>query len=312
MYDKLTRLSQEMKLPDDSRGRIRASLSSHQPTEENMKKLSFKTRAPLIAAVIAILALTVTAGAAVIMTFRNDIIVSSKEDVFDALEEQGEGGAVAISSPIASKVPSTLEEITENDRFKTDDWDKGERINGGILTEYFEWDRAEVLSGDPTLRSRLITRSDGAEKVEYTAENPINLLEAISGRVTIDLSWIDSHYSYVPDANLSYIVTDENGDYAAEYFQALYAKEDGKGWFRLSFENAAADKLSDRSYIIDSSYETSYYYTSTDGYEFLIKMNNGQVWVNCRMEHTSVDLYGAYLTQEDVENILDNLSLTVK
>ena len=43
---------------------------------------------------------------------------------------------------------------------------------------------------DPSLRSCRVTREDGAEKMEYTAENPANLLETLTGRVTLDLSLV--------------------------------------------------------------------------------------------------------------------------
>ena len=59
------------------------------------------------------------------------------------------------------------------------------------------------------------------------------------------------------------------------------------------------------------SYETAYYYTSADGYEFLITMHNGRVWADCNTSHASISLYGAYLTTVEVEDILDNLSLTI-
>ena len=53
------------------------------------------------------------------------------------------------------------------------------------------------------------------------------------------------------------------------------------------------------------------YYTSVDGHEFLIEMDNGNVWAQCRTSHANVSLYGAYLTTDEVEDILDNLSLTI-
>ena len=65
-------------------------------------------------------------------------------------------------------------------------------------------------------------------------------------------------------------------------------------------------------YIIDGSYETAYYYTTSDGFEFLIRLHNGRVWANCNTSHTYVSLYGAYLSRDEVEDILDNLSLSIE
>lgn len=40
-------------------------------------------------------------------------------------------------------------------------------------------------------------------------------------------------------------------------------------------------------------------------------MHNGRVWVERNTSHASIQLYGAYLTADNVEDILDNLSLTI-
>lgn len=308
------RISDELKLSQESRERIRSQLASYQKQSEDipMKKSTLKSRVPLIAvAVVIMMALTLTAGAAVVVhLFRNDIIVSSRDDIPMPSSENGAPGAVAIGGP-GGNPPSTLEEMIKSNRFKSDDWDVGERINGGVVSEYHRWDSVEVLSSDPALRSRRIGREDGAEKMEYTAENPASLLDTLTGRVTFDLEWMDEHYDYVPDANLSFVVSDAKGGYVSEVFDALYAKKDGSGYVDFSIENIAQADYFGQTYVIDGSYETAYYYTSTGGHEFLIELDNGNVWAKCRTSHANVSLYGAYLTTDEVEDILDNLSLTI-
>lgn len=167
------------------------------------------------------------------------------------------------------------------------------------------------LSSDPALRSRRVGRVDGAEKMEYTAENPANLLDTLTGRVMIDLTWMHDNYKYIPDANLSYVVTDKKGNYVSEAFEALYAKPDDSGYVRVTLENMAEADYFAQAYIVDGSYETAYYYTTPDGYEFLITMNTGNVWVECNTSHANISMYGAYLTSDEIEDILDNLSLSV-
>ena len=307
-------ISDGLKLPQESRERIRSQLASYQKQSEDipMKKSTLKSRVPLIAAaVVMMMALTLTAAAAVVVhLFRNDIIVSSRDDIPAPSSENGALGAVGITSPNGNP-PFTLEEEAESSRFKSDDWDIGDSINGGVVTEYFQWDSVEVLSSDPALRSRRVSREDGAEKMEYTAENPKNLLDTMTGRVTFNLEWLDEHYDYVPDANLSYVVSDAKGNYVSEYFEALYAKKDGSGYVTIDIQNRAQEANYAQGYIIDGSYETAYYYTSANGYEFLIKMNRGWVWVECRTAHAEVGLNGAYLTTDEVEDILDNLLLSI-
>ena len=315
MERNLKRISDELKLPQESRERIRSHLASCRTQKEDipMRKTTLKKRIPLLAAAIVIvMALSLTAAATVADLFRNDIIVSSREDAFSDASGSGSSdapGAVAITGPNGSP-PSPLEEIAESGRFKSDDWETGERIGGGVLPDYTEWDSAEVLSSEPSLRIRRVSRADGAEKMEYTAENPANLLDTLTGRVTFDLSWLASHYDYVPDANQAFVVTDAEGGYVSECFSALYAKPDGSGYVRLDVDNIAQADYWGQSYIVDGSYETAYYYTSSDGYEFLITMHNGRVWADCNTHHASISLYGAYLTSGEVEEILDSLSLS--
>lgn len=312
MDQDLKRISNELRLPQNSRERIRAQLASCQNQKEAipMKKAVLKNRIPLIAAaVVMAMALTLTAGAVVVQQFfRNDIIVDSKEDIPDPADK--DIGAVAVTAPIGNP-PFSLEEITESDRFKSDGWSSKETILGGIATEYFDWDQMEVLSDDPVLRSRRVSREDGAEKMEYTAENPANLVDTLTGRFTFDLSWMGEHYDYVPDANFSFVVSDAADHYVSEIFSSLYAKKDDSGYIRIEIYNLAEAEHWAQSYIIDGSYETAYYYTSADGYEFLIKMHNGNVWVDCNTSHATVSLYGAYLTKDEIEGILDNLSLSL-
>lgn len=308
------RISDALKLPQESRARIRSQLASYQKQSEDihMKKSTLKSRVPLIAvAVVMMMALTLTAAAAVVRLFRNDMIVSSVDDIPAPSSENGAPGAAAISGP-GGNPPASLEEAIKSNRFKSDDWDAGEGIDGGVVSEYHQWDTVEVLSSDPTLRSRRISREDGAEKMEYTAEDPGNLLDTLTGRVTFDLEWVNEHYDYVPDANLSFVVSDAKGDYVSEIFDALYAKKDGSGYVNFTIENIAQADYFSQTYVIDGSFETAYYYTSADGYEFLIEMDNGNVWAECRTSHANVSLYGAYLTTNEVEDILDHLSLTTK
>lgn len=305
----LKRISDELILPQEIRDRIRSQLASYQKQSEDipMKKATLKSRVPLIAAAVAVvMVLTLTAGAVVVHLFRNDIILSSTEKIRESSSEN----MISITAP-GGNAPITLDEMTESTRFKSDDWDVGNSINGGIVSEYVQWDSVEVLSSDPTLRSRRVSREDSAEKMEYTAENPINLLDTMTDRVTFDLGWMHGQYDYVPDANFAFVVSDAKGNYVSESFDALYAKRDGGGYVNISIYNIAQADYFDPSYIIDGSYETSYYYTSADGYEFLIAMNNGHIWADCRTSHATVSLYGAHLTADEVEDILDHLSLTI-
>ena len=78
------RITKSLKLPRESRDRIRFQLASYQAEQEEipMKKANFKRRVPLIAAV-AVMALTLAAAAATAAYFfRNDIIISGRDEIF--------------------------------------------------------------------------------------------------------------------------------------------------------------------------------------------------------------------------------------
>ena len=179
MERNLKRISDALKLSQESRERIRSQLASYPKQSEVIPtRRTLKSRIPLVvAAIMMAMALTLTATAAVVSLFRNNIIMSSKEDI----PAPSTTDSVGITSPFGTP-PSPLDEMIENDRFKSDDWAYGSSIAGGVLSEYLEWDFAEVLSDAPSLRSRRVGRTDGAEKMEYTAETPANLIDTLTGQ----------------------------------------------------------------------------------------------------------------------------------
>ena len=121
---------------------------------------------------------------------------------------------------------------------------------------------------------------------------------------------MDSQYNYVPDANMSFVVNASDGSYVCEAFNALYAKPDDSGYVLVEIDYMVQTDCF-QTYIVDGSFETAYHYTSADGCEFLILMHDGWVRVECKTDHANIKLYGAYLTADEVEDILDNLSLTI-
>lgn len=313
MDQDLKRISNGLRLPQDSRERIRAQLASppaHQ--EEIMKKASFKKYIPLIAAAIVVLSLTLTAAAIIAPQFRNDIIVDSISDIPLPDPTNPNAPAVVGGSAPNGTPPRPLEDTAKSMRFKSNGFLSKETINSSLVFEYNKWDDFELLSNDPALRSRRVTRADGAEKMEYTAENPANLIDTLTERVSFDLSWIDKHYDYVPDANFSFVITDPTGGYVGEILEALYTKPDGSGYFHIELTNTFENYGNVSLYVVEGVYETAYYYKSANGYEFLIEMHKGNTWATCRTNHGKFFLYGAYLTKDEVEDILDNLSLSLE
>lgn len=185
------------------------------------------------------------------------------------------------------------------------------KIGGTTSAQYGGWDTAELISSDPALSVRRITReTDGAEKMQYMAEDPADLLPVLTGKIRFDLTWLAEHYSVVIPDDQAYIIRDEDGAFVSEYFWASYGANDGKGWFRLEIMHDTTWNLSP-DYIVDGTFEEAYYYTTASGYEFLITADGDTVWADCTTAKTSVSLYGAYLTTRDLEQIVEHLALSI-
>ena len=263
-----------------------------------------------VAAIIIAAALTLTAAAAaVVHRFRNDIIVSSVSE----LPVPTEDTPTAVAEPASGrKAPKTLEErLADGPRFTMDEWRNGEKIDGTISHLYTGWDHSELISDDPALCIRRITRTeDGAEKMQYMAEDPADLLPVLTGKIRFDLTWLAENYKTVIPDDQAFIIRDADGNLANEFFWASYGANDGKGWVRLEIMYDTTWNLSP-AYIMDGSFEEAYYYTTANGCEFLITADGDTVWASCTTAKTNVSLYGAYLTTRDLEQIVEHLALSI-
>ena len=250
MEQNFKRLADGVHLPEDSRARIRAQIASHAEEQEGFKMQKSKTRLPRLAvALIVIAALTLTAAAAAVIVrqFRNTILVSDFSEI--PAPEGDTPVAVAVSEPI-SEVPHTL---------------------------YGGWDASECISSDPALSIRRITREeDAAEKMQYMAEDPATLLPELTGRIQFDLTWLSEHYDALPRDNQAYVIRNADGASVSEFFWARYGAKDGKGWIALEAVYDGTHNWG-ASYIVDGIYEEAYYYTTQNGYEFLITADSGTV-----------------------------------
>ena len=306
MEQSFKHLADAVRLPESSRARIRAQIASHWKEQEASTVKQPKKHLPrlAVAAIIIAAALTLTAAAAaVIHQFRNDILIS---DLSEIPEPTGDTPmAVAVAKPASSrKAPKTLaERLADGPRFTMEEWRNGEKIDG--------WDHAELISDDPALCIRRITREeDGAEKMQYMAADPAALLPVLTGTIRFDLTWLSENYKAVSLDDQAFIIRDEDGGFVSEYFWAAYGANDGKGWFRLEIMHDTTWNLSP-DYIVDGTFEEAYYYTTASGYEFLITADGDTVWADCTTAKTSVSLYGAYLTTSDLEQIVEHLAVSI-
>ena len=312
MEENFRRIADAVRLPEGSRARIRAQIASRAEEQEASMQNKPKKHLPrlAVAAIIIAAALTLTAAAAaVVHRFRNDIIVSSVSELPAPTEDTPTAVAVVTDSQSAAQ---TLDEIlAEGPYITAEEWESGEKIGGTTSAQYGGWDTAELISSDPALSVRRITRDeDGAEKMQYMAADPADLLPVLTGNIRFDLTWLSENYKAVTLDDQAFIVRDEDGNPVSEYFWAAYGANDGKGWFRLEIMHDTTWNLSP-DYIVDGTFEEAYYYTTADGYEFLITADGDTVWADCTTAKTNVSLYGAYLTTRDLEQIVEHLSVSI-
>lgn len=313
MEENFRRIADAVRLPEGSRARIRAQIASRAEEQEASMQNKPKKHLPrlAVAAIIIAAALTLTAAAAaVVHRFRNDIIVSSVSKLPAPTEDTPTAVAVVTDSQSAAQ---TLDEIlAEGPYITAEEWETGEKIGGTTSAQYGGWDTAELISSDPALSVRRITReTDGAEKMQYMAEDPADLLPVLTGKIRFDLTWLAEHYSVVIPDDQAYIIRDEDGAFVSEYFSAAYGANDGKGWVSLDMDYDTTRKGLGPSYIVNGTFDQAYYYTTQDGYEFLITASHDKVWASCYTDHAAVSLYGAYLTTRDLEQIVEHLALSI-
>ena len=313
MEENFKRIADTVRLPEGSRARIRAQIASRAEEQEASMQNKPKKHLPrlAVAAIIIAAALTLTAAAAaVVHRFRNDIIVSSVSELPAPTEDTPTAVAVVTDSQSAAQ---TLDEIlAEGPYITAEEWETGEKIGGTTSAQYGGWDTAELISSDPALSVRRITReTDSAEKMQYMAEDPADLLPVLTGKIRFDLTWLAEHYSVVIPDDQAYIIRDEDGAFVSEYFSAAYGANDGKGWVSLDMDYDTTRKGLGPSYIVNGTFDQAYYYTTQDGYEFLITASHDKVWASCYTDHAAVSLYGAYLTTSDLEQIVEHLALSI-
>lgn len=313
MEENFRRIADTVRLPEGSRARIRAQVASWAEEQEASMQNKPKKRLPrlAVAAIIIAAALTLTAAAAaVVHRFRNDIIVSGISELPAPTEDTPMAVAVVTDSQSAAQ---TLDEIlAEGPYITAEEWETGEKIGGTTSAQYGGWDTAELISSDPALSVRRITReTDGAEKMQYMAEDPADLLPVLTGKIRFDLTWLAEHYSVVIPDDQAYIIRDEDGAFVSEYFSAAYGANDGKGWVSLDMDYDTTRKGLGPSYIVNGTFDQAYYYTTQDGYEFLITASHDKVWASCYTDHAAVSLYGAYLTTGELEQIVEHLALSI-
>ena len=166
----------------------------------------------------------------------------------------------------------------------------------------------DVIQAEGDLKSRIIYADNGAVKREYTAEDPCTLQDMISGDFQFDLAGLTADFETVPFANVLYNVTDKKDRYVGAHFAVLYAKENG--YFGMEYSHCVEDRNdAHNQFVAEDNHDKAYFYTTPQGVPFLIEAYGDCVWASCTTEHSHISLYGGYLSTDDVEAVLDHITL---
>ncbi len=304
--ERIKREIESIEMPDGMKARILAGCREPRGDTLPVNKRKHPWKVILVAAVLVVLAVPVLAGQG--DTLQNPTILADRRAVEDAGSQLGSYG---FTSP-NSRTPHSLEEMTESGRMKWDGWTSEDTMRGTVIVSMTDWVGMEILENEGPVKAREVYEKGGGVKTEYAAENPADLQGLESGYVSWHLSWMNDHYTYVPGADFFYSIEDRWGNLLGEHSTALYAAGDEGAWFTLDWtydSTWAYDGTSD--FVAESDYDLVYEYTTAEGHTFLLQFYGDCVWAECRTTYASVSLYGGYLEPEQLEELLDNLSLTI-
>lgn len=316
--NKLKETIEQITMPADMQERIiqgvKEDIKHSQKAEktcDGKKKRSFKT-CVLIAATVACLVTAAAVGGKAL----NPTIISNMQTLSEYIS-QNDISSYSVTMP-NSRTPHSLEEMIKAYTFKSQGW-LSEETTGGSIRSEDTWTSMEIVQADGDVKKRVVYAESGAVKTEYTAQNPQMLQSLISGEVSIDFAALNQAFEPVPYANQFYQVTDKKrqwGFYLGKmyevgtYVEALYKGPQQGSYFTLNCTNTAEANQMDNAYIAADSYDQIYHYTNTDGIEFIIEAYGDCVWAECIMEHSEINLYGGYMSTDQVESILDHIHLT--
>lgn len=236
MEQSFKRIADSVCLSESSRTRIRAQIAFRAEEQEASMQNNSKKHLPrlAVAAIIIAAALTLTAAAAaVVHRFRNDIIVTSVNELPEPTEDTPMAVAVVTDSQSAAQ---TLEDVlAEGPYITAEEWKSGEKIGGTTSVQYGGW---TPLSSSAVTRHFLSAGSPAKQTAQRKCSTWRRTLQSSADAVRhgrFDLAWLAEHYSVVIPDDQAYIIRDEDGAFVSEYFSAAYGANDGKGWSALTW-----------------------------------------------------------------------------
>ena len=298
-------------LPVEDMDALRARTLEKVRAQGNGRKRRRVPRAVVLAAVLAVC--VVGASAAAGLVFHNERIVGSVDEARADAAETGDGSYV-VSAPNRTPPPA-LDYMIAQRRAPSDHWTDPEKLGGVAGFTWVNWREMTVTEAEGPVKARTVTgRTDTvlpawAVKYEYTARRPSLLAETGPRHLTLDHAWLEGTYT-APDYTCLYLdQRDSTGRETGESLLALYATPAGR-WVQVEYSYDARTPDLGSSYIVEGHYDRAETYTSATGLEAVIKTASGSLWADVQTDHGYLSLYGAWITVEEAEAILDHLALS--
>ncbi len=216
---------------------------------------------------------------------------------------------VCLSAPNASaRVGTPLEE--QDFTFKARTWNTDKYLGGG--TGHRNWQSMKVLTAQGPLWSRNVFAEDGAVKTEYNAKDLASFQDVPFQHISADFAGLAQRYNFIPDSSYGWTIQDHRGQNDGECFLSACAGTQPDSWFKLSAVYDPSFDYSNTSYFQEGVYDQSYFYSTSDGYVFLIQTFGDSIWADCSTKHTNFSLYGNFVSTDEVEDFLDHLNLKLE
>lgn len=254
-----------------------------------------------------LLAVAALAAALTATAFAADYLLNDREvfffDTLDALaakQQQAHPGTAVYYG-----VPGTAE---ENQQVETPAEYVARVMERGLHDEETILAREDTQNG----RKMVAEYTDpvhGTVRTEYLASAALADSIRVDGLVDWDISFLAEEMTPDRDGQVLALGRSENGQLLWAKAHLGYAPAAGKR-FSLSYEYTPDfDYGENPEYVLSSAYDRSELFTTQDQVQVLVQEFDGQVWANAARGCKSVSIYTDGCTFDQVESLLDRMSL---
>lgn len=239
-------------------------------------------------------------GAALYHQFTNGTIADS----LDAVIETDQEGISWETPNHREAIP--LETFLTDFAAPKEAWGDLASVQGTYLINGNDCVSLSVLESEGPIWVRALFDAAGHTKTEETAEDPLLLKNWQSKQLSLDLTWVEQQYASPPYRNLASVTRNEQGDFLASSFRALYTGEDNTYFSVDCMFTTEARDFGDH-YLFTDQYDTLQEYTDGNGIQWILTQYGDQLWASSTTAHVSLGIYAANMDLAAVQEIIEHL-----